>query len=59
MSAPCLRCRSPLRTAPTTVARIYLCPTCIAELGGEKKAAGALRKEWRTGVVAPGTKESA
>ncbi len=43
---PCLRCRKPLRTAPTTVARIYLCPPCIESLGGEKKAARKLRKEF-------------
>jgi hypothetical protein len=43
---PCLRCRKPLRTAPTTAARIYLCPLCVEALGGEKKAARKLRHEW-------------
>lgn len=45
MKPPCLRCRKPLRTAPTTVARIYLCPRCIHALGGEKKAARLIREE--------------
>lgn len=45
MKPPCLRCRKPLRTAPTTPARIYLCPACIEALGGEKKAHRLLKKE--------------
>jgi hypothetical protein len=44
---PCLRCRKPLRSAPTTKARIYLCPSCVKALGGEKKAAATIRREWR------------
>ena len=47
MSAPpCMRCRKPLRNPPTTKARIYLCPTCIAALGGEQKSAAKIRREW-------------